>query len=62
MELCGSERFRDFLDMFFRAFLDLLEFVAFAEFSKVSINYLEEFVDVMQKAREFFTGLSYVHS
>ena len=46
--------------MCFRAVLDLLEFLALAEFSKVSINYLEEFVDVMQKACEFFTDLSCV--
>ncbi len=47
--------------MFFRAVLDLLEFLVLAEFSEISINYLEEFVDVMQKSREFFTDLYYVH-
>ena len=46
--------------MLFRAVLDLLKFLVFAEFSKASFDHVEEFVDVLQKSREFFTDLSCV--
>ena len=54
----GSDRFHDFFDVLFRAVLDLLEFLVLAEFSKVSFNHIEEFVDVLQKPCEFSTDLS----
>ena len=56
----GSNRFHDFFDVLFRAVLDLLEFLVFAEFSKASFNHVEEFVDVLHKSCEFFTDLSCV--
>ena len=44
--------------MLFRAVLDLLEFLVFTEFSKVSFNNVEELVHVLQKSCEFRTDLS----
>jgi len=41
----------------FRAVLDLLEFLVFAKFSKVSFNNVEELVHVLQKSCEFCTDL-----
>ena len=55
-----SDCFHDFFDVLFHAILDLLEFLVFAEFSKVSFNQIEEFVDVLQKPCEFCTDLSCV--
>jgi hypothetical protein len=56
----GSDRFHDFFDVLFHAVLDLQEFFVLAEFSNVSLNHLEEFVDVTQKPCEFVTDLSRV--
>ena len=55
-----SDRFHDFFDVLFRAVLDLLEFLVFAEFSKASFNHVEEFVYVLQKSCEFCTDLTCV--
>ncbi len=53
-----SDRFHDFFDVLFGAVLDLLKFLFFAEFSKVSFNHVEEFVDVLQKSCELCTDLT----
>ena len=56
----GLDCFHNFFNVLFRAVLDLLELLFFAEFSKASFNYLKEFVDVLQKSCEFCTDLSCV--
>ncbi len=57
-----SDRFHDLFDVLIRAVFDLLEFWVLAEFSKVSFNQVEEFVNILQKPCEFSTNLSCVQS